>query len=174
MYFFNIVIWLQGFESKVCVCVWRGGGGRGGDFPINARWAESQWASHANTLRASSRILYSQGRNVWWSLQNTAREAKIQLKFEKRIFLYVPSQTNDSLPSWEQCCVDSLVLHNLLKYIQTEQCIYISLSHDKIMCNKSLNLAYIEQYLASVHRLLTLALFFVFNRLNQELFLTTF
>lgn len=75
---------------------------------------------------------------------------KSPLKFEKRIFLYVPSQTNDSLPSWEQCCVDSLVLHNLLKYIQTEQCIYISLSHDKIMCNKSLNLAYIEQYLASV------------------------
>ena len=26
MYFFNIVIWLQGFESKVCVC----DGGEGG------------------------------------------------------------------------------------------------------------------------------------------------
>ena len=33
MYFFNIVIWLQGFESKVCVC----DGGEGGDFTINAR-----------------------------------------------------------------------------------------------------------------------------------------
>ena len=28
MYFFNIVIWLQGFESKVCVC--DGGEGGGG------------------------------------------------------------------------------------------------------------------------------------------------
>ena len=56
-----------------------------------------------------------------------------------------------------------------------------SLSHDKIMHNKSLNLAYIEQYLASVWYnsnysivYLHLLCFFVFNRLNQELFLTTF
>ena len=30
MYFFNIVIWLQDFESKVCVCVCDGGEGGGG------------------------------------------------------------------------------------------------------------------------------------------------
>ena len=63
-----------GYKALKVKCVCEGGGV---DFPINARWAEIQWASHADTLRASSHILYSQERNAWWSLQNTAREAKI-------------------------------------------------------------------------------------------------
>lgn len=106
-----------------------------------------------------------------------------KMVIKKMIFLYVQSQTNDSIPVWELHCFDSLVLHNLWKFIQTEQCTYISLSHDKIKWSKSLNLAYSGQCLASVwyisnkkyYSIIYLHLLcFFFNRLNQELFLTTF